>query len=331
MASIPSLDFLIQTKKNKTVYLSLLKYNEQYSTSSKQIIASTLVDSLGYFYFEGKLLSEKHALYRIHAKVDEDKGPNQLMESENLKNFHNFVFSNRDTIVFKKTNKFWFSSNTNTNPVDKELQAFNNYVNKLRSELSSIADTKQRIESSSQVLSELKSYANTKNIHPLVTLALLSRVQERLLQEDIKNDPDFYTSLQNSLNKDYDNKDYAEQFKELLTDLSKTETQRKLEFYQRTTYILGTLSVVLIISVFFLYYKLKRKSNVGSSQQNINLTNQEERIAELIIQEKSNKEIATELFISLSTVKTHIRNLYAKLEVGNREEFINYFKNHPRD
>jgi DNA-binding CsgD family transcriptional regulator len=50
-----------------------------------------------------------------------------------------------------------------------------------------------------------------------------------------------------------------------------------------------------------------------------------------MIENKTNKEIASELFISLNTVKTHIRNLYAKLEVSNRGEFVQKYKNHPRD
>ena len=73
------------------------------------------------------------------------------------------------------------------------------------------------------------------------------------------------------------------------------------------------------------------KKGVTLSEESINLTSREERIAELIVLGKTNKEIATELFISLSTVKTHIRNIYAKLEVGNRQEFIDKLKNHSRD
>jgi transcriptional antiterminator len=42
---------------------------------------------------------------------------------------------------------------------------------------------------------------------------------------------------------------------------------------------------------------------------------------------KSNKEIATELFISVSTVKTHITNIYKKLAVVNRTELVTRFTN----
>ena len=63
----------------------------------------------------------------------------------------------------------------------------------------------------------------------------------------------------------------------------------------------------------------------------ISLTKQEARIAKLILADKTNKEIASELYISLSTVKTHIRNLYAKYEVSNRQQFAEKMNNQPGD
>jgi len=47
----------------------------------------------------------------------------------------------------------------------------------------------------------------------------------------------------------------------------------------------------------------------------------------LILQGKSNKEIANELFISLSTVKTHITNIYNKLKVSSRQELLRKTQN----
>ena len=315
---------------NKRVYLSLLKYNEQNTIYAEQVLMSTLTDSSGYFSFEGKLLSDKHALYRIHSRVDENEGVLQMADHEELKNLQNFVFSNQDTIVFQKNSRFWFSDYSNTNPVDQELQEFNNYVSQLNLELLSVTDFQQKGQSSAQLLSELKSYAANKDVHFLVTLILLSNVDQDVLKEDLNNNPEFYQRLQDNLNGYYNNSGYATQFKELITDLSKVEIQQDLEFYKRIAYILGAFSFILGIGVIFLFVKLKKQKYEGEPNENINLTNQEERISELIIQDKSNKEIAAELFISLSTVKTHIRNIYAKLEVANRQEFVDKLKNYSR-
>jgi DNA-binding NarL/FixJ family response regulator len=42
---------------------------------------------------------------------------------------------------------------------------------------------------------------------------------------------------------------------------------------------------------------------------------------------KTNKEIAQELFVELSTVKTHINNIYRQLNVGTRKEASAYIRN----
>ncbi len=50
------------------------------------------------------------------------------------------------------------------------------------------------------------------------------------------------------------------------------------------------------------------------------LTPREKEIVELIIQGKKNVEIANALFVELSTIKTHINNIYKKLDVKGRKE-----------
>lgn len=50
------------------------------------------------------------------------------------------------------------------------------------------------------------------------------------------------------------------------------------------------------------------------------LTPREKEVLKCIAQGKRNKDIARELFVSLETVKSHIRNIYKKLDVKNRIE-----------
>lgn len=47
------------------------------------------------------------------------------------------------------------------------------------------------------------------------------------------------------------------------------------------------------------------------------ITEREREIMELAFQGLTNKEIATELFISVNTVRNHVRHVYAKLGVRN--------------
>ena len=60
---------------------------------------------------------------------------------------------------------------------------------------------------------------------------------------------------------------------------------------------------------------------------NYRLSLREEEILTLLAQRKRNTAIASELFISEQTVKTHIRNLYKKLDVHSRDELFDLVEN----
>ncbi len=59
----------------------------------------------------------------------------------------------------------------------------------------------------------------------------------------------------------------------------------------------------------------------------IGISTREKEIVVLIMMGFSNRKIANKLFISLSTVKTHVRNIFRKLNVESRFEIITRLKN----
>ncbi len=54
--------------------------------------------------------------------------------------------------------------------------------------------------------------------------------------------------------------------------------------------------------------------------EKLQFTNREWEVLRLLAQGKSNAEIADQLFISLSTVKTHASNIFLKMEVKSRAQ-----------
>lgn len=51
-----------------------------------------------------------------------------------------------------------------------------------------------------------------------------------------------------------------------------------------------------------------------------NLSKREHEILKLLVQNRSNKEIAAELSLSIETVRKHLKSILEKLQVKNRTE-----------
>lgn len=56
--------------------------------------------------------------------------------------------------------------------------------------------------------------------------------------------------------------------------------------------------------------------------QRLDLTNREYEILKLLAKGHSNSSIADQLFLSISTIKTHVSNLFMKMNVKNRYQAI---------
>jgi DNA-binding CsgD family transcriptional regulator/tetratricopeptide (TPR) repeat protein len=67
---------------------------------------------------------------------------------------------------------------------------------------------------------------------------------------------------------------------------------------------------------------IHRRSKPGSSDAAgvATLTGREREVAELVVDRRTNREIAEELFLSTKTVETHMRNIFNKLGVSSRVE-----------
>jgi DNA-binding NarL/FixJ family response regulator len=99
---------------------------------------------------------------------------------------------------------------------------------------------------------------------------------------------------------------------------------RIFEEYKRqnnTGILLFVISVFSIPGLVLMYRLFKKRSSEKISQS---LSLRETNIVQRILDGKANKEIATELNIELSTVKTHVNNIYAKLKIGSRKELMKY-------
>jgi len=100
--------------------------------------------------------------------------------------------------------------------------------------------------------------------------------------------------------------------------------------YPYIAVLIAGFSLILII-IWLRTEKRKIQNLINSIQNNSDkskkidlLTKRQKQVFELILQNKSNKQISQELFIELSTLKTHINKIYKTLEIKNRKEVRKY-------
>lgn len=92
--------------------------------------------------------------------------------------------------------------------------------------------------------------------------------------------------------------------------------------YSSIPYVLYGLFLV----AYFLNYTLPTSIGPDRLSESFlaayNITDREREIIQMVIQGKSNADIAGELFISLATVKTHLHNIYQKVGVDSRYDLL---------
>ncbi len=323
---------IAENVNGETVYLSIIEdYRKLSRPYLEQIIKKTHVDSLGYFKFQGDNLSLDNRIYRIHVDECSDKNldPNHFLgRCENSKNIL-FIANNTDTIRFPTSfadEVLCEISSTNSKSeaflqIDalKEEMAFDFYD--FRSEAN-------RKLNSKKWFATLQQFGQHLN-EPLAELYVFDFLSDKrnetysyYLKDVSKNE--YYTGLSKRLEEKYPNTIFTELYQtEISTDLQMAAQNKSTNVYWK--WILGAL---LALSILLNIYFAARQKSLIKTQKDHNLgtlTTQEQKIVNEILKDKTNKEIASELFISLSTVKTHINNLYKKLNVSSREEIKRLF------
>lgn len=314
------------------VYLSLIEdYRKLSGVFSEQIISRHQFDSLGFFKFSGNQLDKENRIYRIHVDNCNDS-------EQSLNHFEGhctdskevlFIANNTDTLEFPFTfdNQMFcriLSNNEKANAfirIDSVKELMKYAYSEYRSEANRKLNNKKWFKT-------LQDFGNSLN-EPLAELYIYAFLSDRsnnfhgYYLEDLKSNP-YYDNLLVRLKNNYPNSPYTQQYKNEITSdkfsvqPNSTSTNGWL-FYG----ILLTLGVSVIINIILLSKLFGRKKNLDDLKSS--LTKQEHNILQLLLEDKSNKDIADALFVSLSTVKTHVNNVYKKLNVQTRDEVKSLF------
>lgn len=84
----------------------------------------------------------------------------------------------------------------------------------------------------------------------------------------------------------------------------------------------ASLMAVSILSIAYMGWVYFKKHQQKKKDIRTILTQRELEVYQKLLENKTNSQIANELFIEESTLKTHINKIYKKLDVRNRREVI---------
>ena len=315
---------LAQDSIPKTVYLSVIEdYRKLSRVYMEQIFRKTTTDSLGFFSFEGSNLSDDNRILRIHIDNcrDVDLGVphifNRCSDTESV----TFIANNRDTISFPKTfGNEVLCDISSTNPKSELLLKADALKAEMAFDFADFRSAANRKLNTEKWFGQLQRFGKESN-EPLAELYIYDFLSDRrnetyayYLNDVVEND--YYSGLENRLQEGYEKTSFAQLYSDEIA-VDKTIRPLKSTTSINWKWIFAGLLGLSVLLNLYLYRKSRQKNPERHLEK---LTAQEKKIVDSILNDKTNKEIATALFIRHSTVKTHINNLYKKLSVSSRDE-----------
>ncbi|MDB4292794.1 helix-turn-helix transcriptional regulator [Maribacter sp.] len=297
------------TEASKEIYLTKIALEDIPDYNKAKKIASSSIAADGFFKFQKELISDTDAIYRLSFDVEGNKA------NDSLNVDHLFMLSSRDSIHFKKS-KTALTQYTTSNIGDKEWQRLRQFERRMRD-----GQFKKEDSLSDAYVSSLKTYAKDSLQILMVKLIGIKQLDtKKLLERDITKNPEYYIALLAELKgSDIEREDYL-----FLENKLAFLTTEAAESKYATSAIINVFFGLAIMGLLLLVFRRRSKSRAFAISD---LSKQERNVQGLILAGKSNKEIANELFISLSTVKTHITNIYGKLQVSSRKELLQKTQN----
>ena len=220
----------------------------------------------------------------------------------------------------------YISSNNSKNSAIIKIDGLIEEMNFSYSEYNSNANRKLNNKKWFKTLQDFGEELN----EPLAELYVYSFLSDRTKPfhsyylEDLKTN-NYYTELLNRLKITYPNSSYTKQYEREINMDNFSQTTKKKFYTLEIKYILLFLLLISLTINLWQYLNSKKQKHYSKTQAKADLTKQEQTVLDLILENKTNKEIAEVLFVSLSTIKSHINNIYKKVNASSRAELKQLF------
>lgn len=318
---------------NATAYLTVVdEYQKSNLFITEKIIQECQIDSLNRFTFSGNFLATKNMLYKIYVDTCNDDVSNYKHLLNHCESSQSIVFiaNNTDSTHFPLNDlSQLFCEIKTSSKQNTAVLELNQLQEQLLANLQTSKSDAQRNVIYNNCFQKLQEFSKSYN-DPLVELyafhlyANETSFSRPFYLKDLKHN-DYYINLLNRISGSYPNSEYAAQLENDLNKDNYTLLKDKNTTTNIFVYIISGLLVLSVVLNFVLFRKQHTRKAALVDYKDI-LTSQEQKVFELMSKKHSNKSIAEQLFISVSTVKTHINNIYSKLNISSRKDVDTFFE-----
>ncbi|PTN09874.1 helix-turn-helix transcriptional regulator [Mangrovibacterium marinum] len=305
------------------IYLASIQSPENLFVASPEfMINEATIYPDGHFELKGNDLPDDPRFYRLYLVR------NSLFalefSADSTRNFMHLLLTNSSELKLNAGDqKLLFDDvRVEGSPENESLVAFEKAYFQKRHSLTLINTVAKRDFQSQSMNRSIREFV-TNSSDAIVGLFALYHIEDR--ETDFLRNGSFYFDFQERLKAQYPQAMYTAAYDDLLNNLVGyrdlvCEIPRITKPWR--SWIIGAEALIIVLLAIWVY----RLKSQGSGKNEVDyfglLTEKERTIWEALAAGKTNKEIAADLFIELSTVKTHINNLYKRLGVSNRKEAI---------
>ncbi len=315
----------------KIFMAAVKKLSDYYRTSPDMIVNTASINSDGTFILEGDNLPSEKQFYRLYLMKKQNTDYDAcLYVGGDDHNFVHVLLANGDAIEVTAS--------------PESIAPFGDYTVKGQSEnhmMQSLARIVfprfyfHRIKfptelkfSKDKLHTDLKEFTDSCS-NTLVALAAINNTD---FDEYFDRDKAFYQNFGERLKAELPNSIYTKNY---LLKIRYHANEESTSFPTWGYFLIGLLSLGILSLLFLLR---QSRSHIAQLEHQVSqvsapiepaekpfspddvLTQKESEILKLICEGKSNKEIASALFVELSTIKTHINKIYSKIGASNRKE-----------
>jgi len=341
--NVVSAEYKIKGKINKLhvkyfpkIYLATIEsINDLYHASHKNVINSAFIGEDGTFQLIGNDLPNDDKIYRLY--ITEGEKINASITYTDGPNFMFLLLNNRSNVFLRAQD-----SVASFNDISLQGSILNQQLKNLSDQIyqwrkliiqAEFVSEAKKTYSVQFYNKQLLRYADTSN-NAFLSLFALKNIYTDQPESFFTEHRLIYNKVKNQLSRKTDFSSFSREF-----DLELKIYKLKLDEFvlsssAKKLMIASFVSILLLVGLCsLLLYKIavikkkgrneepeKKVQPENQSNRLVLLTRKEKEILTLLLNDLSNKEIAEKLFVELSTVKTHINNIYLKLGVRNRSE-----------